>query len=241
MGNKSPLKNYSKCNCCGIRELCLPSIFPESSLELVSSIIRSNCPFKKGQPLFNIGEPFKAIYAIKSGSFKSIIIDSNGEEQITCFHLPGEIIGLDSLSSTNFMSSAIALEDSIVCTIPYQQLEKLNHQVDGLCKQMVCLVCDEIINDQKLLLILGQKPADEKIAALLCNLSARFKARHRSHLSYRLPMSRHDIANFLGLTIETVSRVLKSFKQNHIIHIKGHNVELLNIDKLIRLAGIKFQ
>lgn len=239
--NHSQQKPYGhiRCQDCGISKVCLPAMLAEAEVAHLDSIVqRSTTKISKGTHIFNEGDDFKNIYAIRAGAFKTYINSFSGEEQITAFHLPGEVIGFDGLYKNKHSSSAVALIDSYICQIPYGMLDSLCSHMGGLRNQIMRLMSNEIGNDQEMLLLLGQKNANEKMAALLMNLSVRYQARKLSHDLFELPMSRSELANYLGLTIETVSRIIKIFKEKGYIEITGKHVYIKNMMALKRMAGI---
>ncbi len=234
-----PRNLHISCKDCGISRLCLPAMLAEAEVTHLDSIINRNYSvISKGTHLLNTGDQFKYIYAIRAGAFKSYVNGYAGDEQITAFHLPGELIGLDGISSDQHTSSAVALMDSHICKIPYEKLDELSAEIKGLRHQVTRMLSKEIIEDQELLLLLGQKNANEKMASLLINLSSRYKVRNLSHNQLMLPMSRSDLANYLGLTIETVSRIFKIFKEKDYLEITGKQIFIKNMEALKRLAGI---
>lgn len=233
---------HINCKDCGINTLCLPAMLAEAEVSHLDSIIqRGASHIDKGTHLFNKGETFHCVYAIRSGAFKSIVNSYSGEEQITAFHLPGELIGLDAINSEIHNSSAVALMESKICKIPYEMLDDLAGEIDGLRTQLTRLLSKEITEDQELLLILGQKSAKEKVAALLINLSSRFRLRNLPHDVFTLPMSRGEMSNYLGLTIETVSRIFNKLKKHDWVEIKGKQIHIKDMTAVKRLAGIYCQ
>lgn len=230
---------HINCKDCGINKLCLPALLVEAEVAHLDSIIKRNSPpVKKGMHLFNTGDPFSYVYAIRSGAFKSYVNSYSGEQQIVAFHLPGELIGFDAIDSETHNSSAEALMESQICKIPYAMLDELSAEIRGVRIQFMKMLSKEITDDQELLLILGQKQAKERVAALLVNLSSRYKVRNLPYDTFILPMSRSEMANYLGLTIETVSRVLKEFKGQGLVGIKGKKLSISDLTALKRIAGI---
>lgn len=235
-------KIHINCKDCGINTICLPSMLVEAEVAHLDSIVqRKSPPINKGTHLFNAGDPFKHVYAIRAGAFKTYVNSYTGEEQIIAFHLPGELIGLDAINSDFHNSSTVALVPSQICKIPYESLDELSAEIKGLRKQVVKLLSKEITENQALLLLLGQKKAKERMAALLINLSSRYAVRNLPHDLITLPMSRSEMANYLGMTIETVSRILKDFKEKEFIQIYGKQIFLKNITSLKHIAGIYCQ
>ncbi|AOE50594.1 fumarate/nitrate reduction transcriptional regulator Fnr [Kangiella sediminilitoris] len=226
-----------KCQNCSINQLCLPVMLVEAEVEHLDSIIQRRRPLKKSEMLFHAGDEFKAIYAVRSGCIKSYTISESGEEQITGFHLPGEIIGLDAINRQKHPSMAKAIETSSVCTIPFNKLEMLSGEIPGLRQQLLRVMSREIHDDQELLLLLSKKSADERLAAFLMNMSSRFASRGLSRTCFNLTMTRSDIANYLGLAVETVSRLFSKLQQQSLISVKEKEITISDFKALSELAG----
>ncbi|MAZ65838.1 MAG: transcriptional regulator FNR [Kangiellaceae bacterium] len=232
----NPLPNVS-CQRCAIKPLCLPVSLAESEIEYLDGIIHRNRPLRKDNHLFRAGDPLTSLYAIRSGSIKSYTISMDGEEQVTGFHLAGEVIGLDAVHNGNHPSFAIALETTTVCEIPFEQLEELSSFIPGLRKQLLRVMSREIYDDQSLMLLLNKRNAESRIAAFLVSLSSRCSRRGFSPTEFKLPMTRADAGNYLGLTIETVSRILSRFNKQGMIQIQGKYLKILDLESLQMLAG----
>ncbi|WP_223670853.1 fumarate/nitrate reduction transcriptional regulator Fnr [Kangiella shandongensis] len=228
-----------KCQSCSINQLCLPVMLVEAEVEHLDSIIQRRRPLKKGEMMFHAGDEFKAIYAVRSGCIKSYTISESGEEQITGFHLPGEIIGLDAINRQKHPSMAKAIETSSVCTIPFAKLEMLSGEIPGLRQQLLRVMSREIHDDQELLLLLSKKSADERLAAFLMNMSSRFASRGLSKTCFNLTMTRSDIANYLGLAVETVSRLFSKLQQKSLISVKEKEITIVDFQAMSELAGAR--
>ncbi|MBV35979.1 MAG: transcriptional regulator FNR [Rickettsiales bacterium] len=228
-----------KCQSCSINQLCLPVMLVESEIEHLDSIIQRKKPLNKNEMLFRAGEDFEAIYAVRSGCIKSYTISEDGVEQVTGFHLPGEIIGLDAISREMHPSMAKAIETSSVCTIPYNKLEMLSGEIPGLRQQLIRVMSKEIHDDQELMLLLNKKSADERLAAFLMNLSSRFASRGLSRDCFNLTMTRSDMANYLGLAVETVSRLFSKLQDRNYISIKDKEITIEDMAGLSKLAGTR--
>lgn len=226
-----------KCQSCSINQLCLPVMLAEAEIEHLDSIVQRKKPLKKNDMLFHAGDDFQAIYAVRSGCIKSYTISESGEEQITGFHLPGEIIGLDAIDRNSHPSMAKALETSLVCTLPYTKLEMLSGEIAGLRQQLLRVMSREIHSDQELLLLLNKKSADERLAAFIMNLSSRYASRGLSRTCFNLVMTRGDVANYLGLAVETVSRLLTKLQKKDYISVKDKEITITNLKALSELAG----
>ncbi|MBB6055414.1 CRP/FNR family transcriptional regulator [Tolumonas osonensis] len=168
---------------------------------------------------------------------KSYTITEQGDEQITGFHLAGDLVGFDAVTRQYHPSFAQALETSMVCEIPYEVLDELSGKMSKLRQQIMRLMSNEIICDQEMILLLSKKNAEERLAAFLNNLSNRFSQRGFSPREFRLAMTRGDIGNYLGLTVETISRLLGRFQKIGLIKVKGKYVTILDPVALSQIAG----
>ncbi len=224
------------CSSCSLRELCLPYGISAEEMARLDQIVMRRRPVSRQAVLFHQGEPMSSIYAVRSGSVKSTTLATDGGEQITGFHLPGELIGLDAIATGTHGCTVTALETSSVCELPFDQLDTLSGQIPGLRRQLLRLTAREIRQDQRALLMLGQKNAEQRLATLLLNLSARLQQRGLSATQFRLSMPRGDIANYLGLAVETVSRLLARFQEQGLLQVAGREVTLLAPTRLQLLA-----
>jgi CRP/FNR family transcriptional regulator len=237
-GNTVDIKRVQvACADCTIRQLCLPMGINEADMQRLESIVQRARPHHRGRHIFRLGDRFKSIYAIRSGSVKTYTMTLDGAEQITGFHLPGELIGLDAVSTGRHPCGAKALETTTVCEMPFGQLEELCAEIPGLQHQLLRLMSKEILADSELLTLLGKKAADQRLAALLFSLSMRYKQRGFSAKEFNLSMSRNDIADYLGLAVETVSRLFTRFHQEQLIEVQTKRIRILDPDRLQDLAG----
>lgn len=238
MDSEKQMANHIHCQNCSISQLCLPYTLDESSLSRLDSIIERKRPYQRGDVLYRAGEALNSLFAVRSGSFKTFTLNDNGDMQITAFHLPGDLIGFDAISDGNHQGYSEALETSMVCEIPYDNLEDLSGQVPALRRQMMKLMSDELISDKRMLTLINTRTAEQRLAAFLIELSSRFRARGLSSKQFRLSMTRGEIGNYLGLTVETVSRLLSRFQKSDLIHVQGRALDILNMDALCDLAGV---
>ena len=177
------------------------------------------------------------MYAVRNGCIKSYYINDDGQEQVTGFHLPGEIFGIDGIGHNRYINSATALETSAICDIPFPRLEELSATIPSLQRHFFQLMSREITNDQQLITQLSKNSAEERLATLILSISSRNARRQLSGSQLRLPMSRADIGNYLGLTVETVSRVFSRFQKKELLSVDKKEISILDIDKLRRLAN----
>ncbi|ASL26165.1 fumarate/nitrate reduction transcriptional regulator Fnr [Azotobacter chroococcum] len=239
MSDKSKVRpvHHIRCQECSLAALCLPISLNFEDIDALNEIVKRGKPIKKGEFLFRQGDAFGSVFAVRSGSLKTFSVSDNGEEQITGFHLPSELVGLSGMDSDSCPVSAQALETTSVCEIPFERLDELALQLPQLRRQLMRVMSREIRDDQQMMLLLSKKTADERIATFLINLSSRFRARGFSANHFRLAMSRNEIGNYLGLAVETVSRVFSRFQQNELIAAEGKEVTILNPIELCSLAG----
>ena len=226
------------CQPCSLNALCLPLSLNDSDMERLDDIIRRGRPIQKGQLLFQQGEDFQSVFAVRTGALKTYTLASNGEEQITGFHLASELVGLAGYDNGNYPLTAKALETTTVCEIPLTQLESLADDLPDLRKQLMRTMGTEIRHDQNMMLLLSKKNAEERVASFLLDISLRYQRRGFSATQFRLPMSRVDISNYLGLAVETISRVFTRFQKNGLIETQGKEVILQDPDTLYELAGL---
>lgn len=240
LNKKSVSKNCAiKCQDCSISQLCIPVSLNAEEMSKLDDIIERKKPLHKGDYLFEAGQPLRSIYAVRSGSFKSYTLTESGEEQITGFHLAGDIVGFDGISTMSHKSYAQAMETAMVCEIPFTTLDDLSGKLPKLRHQVMRMMSNEINYDQEMLLMLNKKTAEERLAAFLANLSTRFGERGFSKKEFRLTMTRGEIGNYLGLTVETISRLLSRFQKAEIIKVEGKFITILDADELFKVASIK--
>jgi len=225
------------CSSCNLREFCLPADFTEDELRQLDTLSSIKRAYRRGDYLYRSGSKFESLYAIRTGFFKTQVLHEDGREQVTGFQMPGEIIGLDAISTDSHSCDAVALEDSEICELPFNRLEELSRQLPTLQRHLHKIMSREIVRDQGIMLLLGSMRAEERLAAFLLNLSQRFAARGYSATAFRLRMTRHEIGSYLGLKLETVSRTLSSFQETKLIAVQNKSIELLNLPHLRRLVG----
>lgn len=220
------------CPTCSQRANCLPMGIPEGELAHLDELTLIRRTFRRGEHLFRSGAPLKALYAIRSGFFKTHVLHENGHEQVTGFHMAGEIIGMDAISSDAHTCCAVALEDSEVCELPFAKLEELGRKLPSLQRHLHRLLSREIVRDHSIIMLLGSMRAEGKLAAFLLNLSQRFAARGYSPSAFQLRMTRQEIGNYLGMKLETVSRTLGQFQEAGLISVRNKAVEIIDAKNL---------
>jgi len=227
------------CSNCNLRELCLPAGLCADDLARVENVVYARRRVKRGEALFNAGGQFNAVYAIRSGFFKASVIDGEGREQVTGFFMGGELVGLDGLGSGIYNATAMALEDSEVCVLPYALIEEMAREVPALQRHLHAVLAREIVRDHGVMLLLGSMRAEERLATFLLNLSKRFVRRGYSASDFHLRMTREELGSYLGLKLETVSRLFSQFQDTHLIEVQQKHVRILDVAGLERVLGNK--
>lgn len=222
----------TNCGDCRLNTLCLPIALDATEIDQLDEIVKRGRPLAKGEHLFRQAAAFDAVYAVRSGSFKAYATSDDGTEQVTGFYLPGEIMGLDGISNLSHCSSAVALETSTVCEIPFSRLEELSVRLPALQRRFFQMMGKEIARDQQMFTLLGKNSAEERIASLLLSISTRHHHRNLSASRFRLSMSRAEMGNYMGLTVETVSRVFSRLQKQNIIKVDNREIEILDMDAL---------
>lgn len=238
LNNQCPGRQHIKCQNCSLSELCLPFTLNDNELDQLDTIIDRKRPVHKNDKIYRDGEELHSLYAIRTGTFKTYTINSQGEEQITGFHLPGDLLGFDAIADAQHPSFASALETSMICEIPYNTLDNLSSTMPKLRKQILKLMSDEIKTDQEMLSLLNRKNAEQRLATFVVMLSTRYKARNLSPYEFRLAMTRGDIGNYLGLTVETISRLLNRFDKQGLLNVNGKFITINDLEALKSVAEI---
>ncbi|HEY1092219.1 MAG TPA: helix-turn-helix domain-containing protein, partial [Burkholderiaceae bacterium] len=225
---------------CNLRELCLPSSpvsLTQQEFARLDALVATRRKLRRGETLFRCGEAFSAVYAVRTGFFKTRVSSEDGRDQVTGFQMAGELLGLDGISTDQHNCDAVALEDSQVCVIPYAQLEALSREFTQLQRQFHRIMSREIVRDHGVMLLLGSMRAEERLAAFLLNLAHRLQARGFSPSALVLRMSREEIGTYLGLKLETVSRCFSKFQEDGVLQVKQRQIRILDQDALERLVN----
>lgn len=228
----APLRTL--CSSCHLKDLCLPCGLSGNEMERLDSLMFGRRKVAAGQTLYREGDKFQFIYAVRSGTFKSSLTLADGREQVSGFHMAGELMGLDGIANGNHASGATALEDTEVCAIPYAHLTELAMGSSNLQHVVSRLMSREIVREHSLMMLLGSMNAEERLAAFLLNLSQRMKARGYSPSEFHLRMSRAEIGSYLGMKLETVSRTFSSFQHQGLLEVDKRHVRIVDSEGLQR-------
>jgi CRP/FNR family transcriptional regulator len=225
------------CSNCNLRELCLPVGLTRDNVDKLDTLVANRRTVARGDTLFRAGDAFQALYAVRTGFFKTCVSSEDGRDQVTGFQMAGELLGLDGISNDSHSCDAVALEDSQVCVIPYEQLEELSREFIELQHQFHKIMSREIVRDHGVMLLLGSMRAEERLAAFLLNLTQRLQARGFSASALVLRMTREEIGSYLGLKLETVSRTFSKFQEEGILEVKQRQIRIVSQDKLQSLVN----
>lgn len=225
------------CSNCNLRELCLPMGLSLKEIERLEEIVVNRKRIRRGEPLYRAGDRFDALYAIRLGFLKSCVMSSDGREQVTGFHMSGDLVGLDGLAGMVYSSDLIALEDTEVCVLPYARLQEVMESMFSMNMHFQRLLAHEIVRQNGVMLLLGSMHAEERLAAFILNLSQRFEQRGYSRSEFVLRMTRAEIGSYLGLKLETVSRVLSRFAHDNILIVNQKHVQILDFDTLRNIVS----
>lgn len=225
------------CSSCNLRELCMPLGLTHDELERVDSLVASRRRVKRGTSLFRNGDKFTSLYAIRTGFFKTCITSEDGRDQVTGFQMAGEVVGLDGIVNDRHTCDAIALEDADVCLMPFDRIEELSNEIQGLQRHVHKIMSREIVREHGVMLLLGSMRAEERLAAFLLSLAQRLQVRGFSSSSLVLRMTREEIGNYLGLKLEAVSRTFSKFHDDGLLDVKQRDIHILGQEGLQRLVN----
>jgi len=225
---------FLKCSQCSLRKLCLPDSIDSEGLAQLEEAIEPSAPYHDNQIVYEAEQCFDKIYAVKSGMFKTVTVDPEGNEHIVGFHLPGELFGLDAIYPGKYISTAISISTSSLCEIHYSDLESLAAKLPSIQHQLLSLMSKEVHASNALSM---DQTAEQKLATFLLSLSSRYKQRDYSESRINLIMPRRDIANYLNMAPETVSRLFKRFQKEGILDIKRTDLTITDMRALTALGG----
>ncbi len=226
-----------ECEQCRVRSLCLPAGLAPHEVRLLDFIVVARRPVHRGQTLYRAGDPFEAIYAIRAGFFKTTVVSRNGDEHVTGLRMAGDILGLDGIATRHHSADAFALDHGEVCVIPYANLLDQALHSAPLQRTMCTVLGREITRDQDMLLLLGGMWGVERVAAFLIDVSHRLQQHGYSPSDFQLRMTRREIGSYLGMELETVSRIFSRLEREGLIVADRGHVTITNLDGLARLAG----
>ncbi len=225
------------CSNCNMRELCLPIGLNGAEMSKLDQLVGVRRHIDRKAYLYRNGDPFNALYAIRTGFFKTTITAADGRDQVTGFQMAGEILGFEGIVNDQHPCDAVALEDSEVCVIPFEMLQSLSHEITALARHVHKIMSREIVRDHGVMMLLGSMNAEERLAGFLLNLAKRLQARGFSSSEFILRMTREDIGSYLGMKLETVSRTMSKFADNGMIEVKQRQICIRSPEALARLVN----
>jgi CRP/FNR family transcriptional regulator, anaerobic regulatory protein len=224
-----------RCSGCSMRAVCLPADLTAADFAQIDSIICTTRTVARGDALYRANDEFQSIYAVRVGSFKTVVMHRDGREQVTGFQIVGESLGLDGICTGHHNGDAIALEDSVVCVIPFAQLETVCREIRSMQHHVHQIMSGEIVRESSLMMLLGTMSAEQRVAAFLLNLSKRFKARGYSAAEFHLRMTREEIGCYLGMKLETVSRMFSRFQRERLVDTRGKQIRIVDAEALAKV------
>ncbi len=216
------------CSQCGLVELCLPKGLTAEELAVFEQAINQKKPLRKSEYLYRAGDEMTSLYTVKTGAFKANIDSVDGQENIVGFFMPGELMGLDGIASGQYQCDMIALSYAHVCQLSYRDFEQVIEKFPVLRQEILSISSINMTTAQKMLIFISKRPVEERLAMFLISISQRFKARGLSESRFQLPMSRQDIANYLGMAPETISRQFKKLQDQGLVSIQNRDLSINN-------------
>jgi len=230
-----PRRATTRCSSCSMRSICMPADLSADDLSKLDTVICSTRAVKRGDTLYRAGDHFNSIYAIRAGSFKTVVMHRDGREHVTGFEIAGDALGFDGVCAGQHNCDAIALEDSVVCIIPFAQLEIICREVKSMEHHIYQMMSGEIVRESAQMMLLGTMSAEQRVASFLLNLSRRFKMRGFSAAEFHLRMTREEIGCYLGMKLETVSRMFSKFQREHLVRANGKTVQIVDPEGLAKV------
>ncbi len=221
------------CSTCAFSSACIDAGYDKPALRDLHVMVEHVGPYRAGEHIFRTNDPFRAIYAVRSGAVKTLTVAANGNEQVLGFYLPGELVGLNAIYPERFPCDAVTLESSKFCRFSFSAISALATRMPMLQQQLFRMLSKELGMVSRLA---GDHSADERVAAFLIDLAQRFVTQGFPTQYVHLAMTRNEIAEYLRLASETVSRILGRFRDQGLIRVEGRDVEIINSEQLNLLA-----
>ena len=231
-------KTKISCANCHTRDFCLPQNINDYEIDRVNRIVQMRRTIKKGSKLIKPGMAFHAIYAIRTGFFKTSVSTESGQEQLLGFQMTGDSLGMDGIATQKHSSDVVALEDSDICVFPIHEIENLSRVSPVFQRHFLQMLSKEIVRESQSMLMLSQMSAEVRVASFIQNLIQRLRARGFSNTELLLRMTRVEMGQYLGLKLETISRTLSKLSHNNIIEINRRHFRILDKAGLTRITGI---
>jgi CRP/FNR family transcriptional regulator len=234
-------RNSTTCSACASFVFCMPAGAPRDASWQLDDLVSQRIRLRKGEVLVRSGDRFRSLYAIRTGSCKSVVTTPGGQQQIAGYHIAGDILGSEAIFANSYDATVTALEDSEFCVLPFERMETLARQNGDFQHRLALLLSREIARERRVMLMLGTMRAEQRLAAFLLDLAERYRARGYSSCEFVLRMTREEIGSHLGLKLETVSRLFSRFHQEGLIVVQGREVKLLDREALRQLVDATLQ
>ena len=231
----------TKCTACGSLAFCMPLGAAHDGSWQLEDVVSHRIRLRKGEVLLHSGDSFHALYAIRTGSCKSVVTTPGGQQQIAGYHIGGDILGAEAIFANAHDATVTALEDSEFCVLPFDRVESLARQNGDFQHRLALLLSREIARERRMMTMLGTMRAEQRLAAFLLDLAERYRARGYSSREFVLRMTREEIGDHLGLKLETVSRLFSRFHLEGLIIVQGREVKLLDREALAQLVDATAQ
>jgi CRP/FNR family transcriptional regulator len=205
--------------------------------ERLMQIITCRGVLGRGWQLFHAGDPLRSLYVLRSGSIKSWTVTQNGDDRVIRFHLPGDVLGLGAIGSDRHDCNATTLDTCSVCEIPFNRFQKLAQRIPSLHLQLLRRISLELVHEERMTLLRWSRRAPTRLAGFLVQLAQDFELRGYSNREFYLTMGRRDIANYLGLALETVSRTLSHFQDEGLLRVEGKYIRVTDRQRLTEISG----
>ena len=234
-------RDGATCASCGSLAFCMPAGAPGDAGWQLDEVVSQRVRLRKGDVLVRSGEPLRGLFAIRTGSCKSVITTVGGQMQLAGYHIAGDVLGAEAIHAGTYDATVTALEDSEFCVLPFDRMEALARRNGDFQHRLASLLSREIARERRVMLLLGTMRAEQRLASFLLDLAERYRVRGYSSCEFVLRMTREEIGSHLGLKLETVSRLFSRFHQDGLIRVQGREVKLLDREALQQLVETTVQ
>ncbi len=233
-----PPRSAVACAECDLYPLCLPRGLSREQQAVFCNCIRQRRRLGRGEVLYHAGQPARSIYAVRSGTLKTYMLSAGGEEIVEGFHLPGELVGLEALAQEQRDDFAVALEAVEYCEIRVGEMLRWLPKIASLQRDLPAVVARRLAAGRRQASVHNRLEARRRVAAFIADLACRSARGPVAGGELKLGMDRRDIANYLGMTIETVSRSLHRLQNEGLLKVHGKRLAIPDHAVLAELAGI---
>ena len=236
IGCASRLCGEISCGDCGLDPICRVLEYGEADSGVPEGVLLRRRPVARGETIFAWRDPFHSFFAVKSGSFKAMLPSEGRPGRVIGFQFAGELMGIEGMAGRVYPYTARALENSSVCELRLDRLPESGKPLETLQQSIIEMLGQAVAFNQEMIASLVHQSADQRIAGFLLGISDRLKRRGLEGDFFMLSMSRGDIASYLGLASETVSRILTKMSKSGCIRLQHRRLRLIDTDALRRIA-----